>query len=242
MREIEAVTFDYWNTLIWEEPGTLRERRVAAWLGILDGAGIAIVRQELEEAHQRAFELASDSWVRGEQYQAVHAIEHMVATLGLDVPPDVRDALLRSFDEAGLGTELHETPNIRQALEALRDRGIRLGIVCDVGLTPSTVLRDHLERRGLMGYFGAWAFSDEVGVYKPDSRIFGHVLDRLAAAPGNSAHVGDLVRTDVAGALAAGMMAVRYTGIFDDDNAEPEADFVVSDHAELPKVLALGHA
>ena len=60
-------------------------------------------------------------------------------------------------------------------------------------------------------------------------------------APSRAAHVGDLRRTDVAGALALGMTAVRYTGAFDDVDGEgPEATFVVASHAELPGVLGIG--
>jgi putative hydrolase of the HAD superfamily len=47
-----------------------------------------------------------------------------------------------------------------------------------------------------------------VGVSKPDPRIFGLALDALGVARGSSAtvvHVGDSLRYDVTGALAAGV-------------------------------------
>ena len=28
---MDAVTFDYWNTLMWEEPGSLKEKRLEVW-------------------------------------------------------------------------------------------------------------------------------------------------------------------------------------------------------------------
>ena len=113
---------------------------------------------------------------------------------------------------------------------------MRIGIVCDVGMTPAPALREHLDRHDLLGRFTHWSFSDEVGVYKPDPAIFRHALDGLGGvAPERAAHVGDLRRTDVAGARAMGMTAVRYTGVFDDDSADmPEGDHVVADHARLP--------
>ncbi|MBI2708240.1 MAG: hypothetical protein HYX34_00885, partial [Actinobacteria bacterium] len=62
--------------------------------------------------------------------------------------------------------------------------------------------------------------------------------------PRATAHVGDLRRTDVAGAQALGILAVRYSGVFDDppppDGPPVEADHVIADHAELPAVLGLG--
>jgi hypothetical protein len=46
---------------------------------------------------------------------------------------------------------------IRPSLEALQARGIRLGIVCDVGFSGGAVLRELLEREGLLAYFSGWA-------------------------------------------------------------------------------------
>ncbi len=80
-----------------------------------------------------------------------------------------------------------------------------------------------------------------MGAYKPASAIFQHALDGLGGpVPERVAHVGDLRRTDVAGALAMGMVAVRYTGISDDDSQpEPEGHHVVAHHGELPAALGV---
>ena len=49
-----------------------------------------------------------------------------------------------------------------------------------------------------------------VGVAKPDPRIFGFALDALGVpADGTVLHVGDSLRYDVAGALAAGLQPVH---------------------------------
>jgi FMN phosphatase YigB (HAD superfamily) len=56
--------------------------------------------------------------------------------------------------------------------------------------------------------------------------------------PRHIAHVGDRRRTDVAGAQALGMTAVRYTGVFDDASMEGiEAELVVDRLATLPEAL-----
>ena len=54
------------------------------------------------------------------------------------------------------------------------DAGLRIGIVCDVGLTGSPTLLAHLEHHGLADHFDHWSFSDVVGVYKPAPEIFAH--------------------------------------------------------------------
>ena len=235
---IEAVTYDFWNTLCYEDRGHLRGRRLDAWSGLLEEAGYGIERERLDKAFDASWERFVARWTAGEQFAFAEAAEEILEDLGFDVPPDVRDALVHSFGRAADDAEIHLAPNVATTLEALRDRGVRLGIICDVGMTPSPSLRAHLERHGVLRLFDHWSFSDEVGCYKPGAAIFEHALEGLRATPERTAHVGDLRRTDVAGALAMGMTAVRYTGVNDDDSQpEPEAHHVIADHALLPGLL-----
>ena len=238
----EAVTFDYWNTLCWEEVGHLRGLRIEAWAGLLEEAGFAVERTLLDAVYESSWERFTERWNANQQYRAAEAAEEMLERLGFDVPPPVAKALVREFAEVGHRAELHLTDGIEECLRALHAGGVRLGIICDVGFTPSPVLRSFLERHDLLGLFDHWSFSDEVGHYKPSPAIFEHALGGLGGvSPSAAAHVGDLRRTDVAGALGFGMTAVRYTGAFDDVEGEgPEAPFVVGSHAELPGVLGIG--
>ena len=48
MPDVDAVTFDYWNTLVWEEAGHLAGRRTEAWAGLLEEAGFAMERSLLD--------------------------------------------------------------------------------------------------------------------------------------------------------------------------------------------------
>ena len=241
MTAIEAVTFDYWNTLVYELRGHLRGRRLEAWSGLLEEAGFAHERVQLEAVYDVAWDTYVKSWRANQQFQAAEAAEQCVEQLGFDVPVDVRRALVDSFGRAGESAELHLADGVEDCLHALKEAGIRLGIICDVGFTASTMLRDHLIRHGVLPLFDHWSFSDEVGAYKPAPAIFEHALEGLGGpAPERVAHVGDLRRTDVAGALAMGMVAVRYTGITDDDSQpEPEARHVIAHHSELPAVLGI---
>jgi FMN phosphatase YigB (HAD superfamily) len=202
MTAVEAVTFDYWNTLVYEDRGHLRGRRLEAWAGILEDTGFACEREQLELVFEASWDRYVKAWTANEQCQAVQAAEDAISDLGFDLPDDVRATLTDAFGRAGEDAELHLTDGVEQCLTTLKDAGARIGIICDVGFTPSTVLREHLIRRGVLPLFDHWSFSDDVG------------------------------------ALAMGMTAVRYTGVFDDDSeGEPEATHVVSSHGELPSVL-----
>jgi putative hydrolase of the HAD superfamily len=237
---IRAVTFDYWNTLVYEERGHLRGRRLAAWAGLLEDAGFAIERQELEAVFDSAWERYLSSWKANEQFLAAQAAEHIVEGLGFRVPEEVRTSLVDAFSGAARGAELRLVDDVERCLTVLADAGVRLGIICDVGFTASDHLRDFLARRGLLSRFAHCSFSDEVGAYKPSPVIFHHALAGLGVEPSAAAHIGDLRRTDVAGARAMGMVSIRFTGVSDDDTQpEPEADHVVERLLDVPKVLGL---
>jgi putative hydrolase of the HAD superfamily len=135
--------------------------------------------------------------------------------------------------------DLELAPGIGGVLAALSARGVRVGIVCDVGFTGGALLRDLLARESLLEHFDGWSFSDETGHYKPSPAAFEAALAALRALPEEAMHVGDLRRTDVAGAAALGMKTVRYRGMHDDaDEASGvEADFVIDSHLELVEVV-----
>ena len=233
---IKAITFDFWNTLVIDGATGLRDHRMEAWSGVLEGAGFSAERKRLGLAFESSWQKFQAAWKAGEQYRHVESVLDILDELGYDVPPDVHDALVATYDIPE-ETELRLTDGIAEALEVLKSAGLRLGIICDVGMTPSTALRRFLERHGVLSFFDHWSFSDDVGFYKPDRRIFEHALAGVDAAPDEAAHIGDLKRTDVAGALAMGMTALRYTGMFDDDSDGPEAHHVVDDHRKLPALL-----
>ncbi|MFN8217993.1 MAG: HAD family hydrolase [Solirubrobacterales bacterium] len=240
MRPPAAISFDFWNTLVPEPKGmlsalrreavlrTLLEHEIELEDGVLD-AHLAAA-QALHEAH----------WTRQEHFTAVDAAQHFVnAVDGLD--DAVRSRLADTYLNAGEEQALELTPNAADAVAALDRAGIQLGIVCDVGLTASPHLRSFLRLAGVLDRFRGWAFSDEVGHFKPSPAIFSHLGDQFEIAAGDPVwHVGDLRRTDVAGARACGWVPVRYRGMADDVSDFPDADIVIDDLLELVQLARAG--
>jgi putative hydrolase of the HAD superfamily len=237
---IRAVTFDHWATLVRDEGG-IRSFQVDAWLDVLTEAGVPVGREDLERAFEANWQVFERRWRENVQHGPAASTPVILANLGIEVPPEVEARLVAAFTVAGGRPSLEVAPGIGECLDALRAGGIRVGIMCDVGLTPSPVLRWRLEGFGLLGSFDHWSFSDEVDCFKPFPRIFAHALAGLALDdPAEVAHVGDQRRTDVAGARAFGMTSVRYAGWVDDPSEHgPEADAVVTDHRELLAVLGI---
>lgn len=249
----EAVTFDYWDTLICTRTSGTREARRTALAAALADTGVDVDGDRLEAALDHAVAVYTESWHANHQFTAEDGAISVLDHLGLALRPADQEVFVTAFVRSAVDLRPSLTPRVTDALSALRAAGVRLGIVCDVGLTASDVLRSYLEHHRVLELFDHWSFSDEVGVYKPDPRIFRHALDGLGGVdPAGAVHVGDLRRTDVAGARAVGMATVRYSGRNDDGAVVPEggpeaatgqswpdADVVVNDHADLAGVLGV---
>lgn len=240
MPALEAVTFDFWNTIACEPvAGTMSAARLRAVTAACEACEVEVEAEALAAALEEVAASYHGSWSNGTHFHPREGAAML--TEALAVEGAARELVAEAFLTAARGQTLNLSDGIRTCLRGLDEQGIRLGIVCDVGFTGGELLRDFLDREGLLGYFSGWAFSDEVGHYKPAPQIFEAALEMLGAAPGEAAHVGDLRRTDVAGATAVGMRAIRYRGLNDDQgaNGEADAELVVDSHEELLELLTL---
>jgi FMN phosphatase YigB (HAD superfamily) len=234
---IEAVTFDFWNTIARVAPGAMTEARRRAVAAACESNDVEVEAELLIASLEEVGLSWERSWAEGRHLHPREAAESLVRALGVEGA--AREMVAEAFLGAGREVQLELAPDIGSTLEALGERGIRLGIVCDVGFSGGELLRELLAQEGLLGHFHGWGFSDEVGHYKPAPQIFEAALAALGARPQGAMHVGDLRRTDVAGAAALGMRTVRYRGMNDEGYAERgvEADFVLDSHRELIEVV-----
>lgn len=96
-----------------------------------------------------------------------------------------------------------------------------------------------LSRIGINRLFCDHVSSREVGVAKPDTRIFFEACQRLAYKPSEVLHIGDHPTQDILGAAKAGMKTawVNRTGIIWEN--EQHADIEVSSLEEILELLPL---
>ena len=92
----------------------------------------------------------------------------------------------------------------RPVLERLRGRGYRLGVITN--WDPSA--RPILEREGLAPLLEKIVVSSEVGVQKPDERIFRLALEGTGVRGEECLYVGDNYYDDALGSRKVGMRAV----------------------------------
>jgi FMN phosphatase YigB (HAD superfamily) len=233
---IRAITFDFWNTIATVPPGAMTEARQRGIAAALESNEVELEADLLLAGLRQAGLEWERAWAEGRHLPPHEAAAALVRHLGVEGA--AREMVAEAFLGAGREVPLEFAPGIHACLAELRRREVRLGIVCDVGFSGGELLRELLDAEGLLGHFDGWGFSDEVGHYKPAPLIFEAALGALGTEPNEAMHVGDLRRTDVAGAAALGMRTVRYRGMNPEGDAEAgaEADFVLDSHDELPEV------
>ena len=237
--QLELVTFDCWSTLIYEADWTAAHaRRVEAVRDAARAAGRATSLEDATAAFDQGWALHASLWRDGVATGAPEIATAALGALAVEPTTAVTAQLVERLQHASHSGRVTEVPGARATLEALVRGGVRCALVCDTGLTPGSVVRRYLDALGLLTPLAVQVFSDEVGVPKPDPRAFRAALSPLGCDPGRAAHVGDLRRTDIAGARALGMRSVRIAAHHDDTSNLPDGDAVARSHEELRALLA----
>jgi FMN phosphatase YigB (HAD superfamily) len=212
-----TVTFDCWSTLIHEVgPRTgaaTRAQIVAAFTGCDAGA--------IQAALGHAWRRHQIEWHRRTVFDGRAMTKAALAGLGVELEGPRFDELLSTLEAEIESHEIGAIDGAKETLERLAARGVRRALICDTGFTPGRVVRRLLERAGLLPLLEVTIFSEELGVPKPDPRAFAAALTGLGVAADGAVHVGDLRRSDVAGARDVGMGAVRFAGHHDDTDGRP---------------------
>jgi putative hydrolase of the HAD superfamily len=93
------------------------------------------------------------------------------------------------------------------ALDRLRDAGIRTALVSDAGADDV----ESWDQSPLRPRLDAIVFSYQLGIRKPDARIYQHALDAIGVRPGEALFVGDGGSDEHRGARAVGIRPVLVT-------------------------------
>jgi putative hydrolase of the HAD superfamily len=121
------------------------------------------------------------------------------------------------------------------ALNALRERGLRLGVISNF----ESWLERLLEKLAVLGHFDVVAISGHLGWEKPEPDIFRWAVEKSGVPAGRCAHVGDSPYFDAEAAIACGLHGIlldRYDRYGDLDITYPR----IASLAELPDLLEAG--
>jgi putative hydrolase of the HAD superfamily len=235
---LRAVTFDFWSTLFVDTRGAERERLRGALLDeTLREQGHAVSEAHLAQGLSAAWDHFDAVWLNQHRTPPCEElVGAILAALGVRMEPERLQRLVRRFERLVLEVAPEPMPGAVYTLPEIAD-SYRTAVICDTGYSPGSVLRQLLDKHDLLGHFEYTYFSNEHGVSKPDARAFLHTLEELDVRPTEAAHVGDIQRTDIAGAQAAGMSAVHFVGANNKDAGRSTADVIVSHFEELPQAL-----
>ena len=157
------------------------------------------------------------------------------------------DQLLAEYHYTGSGQEIsqrYETllagehallPGARALLETLAPRYHLYAASNGSAAVQYQRLRD----AELMGYFHGIFISEEVGFDKPDPRFFQQCFDTIPGFSRETAiMVGDSLTSDIQGGRGAGIRTCWYTPQQPEKEPQPQPDFVITNLAQLPDLLA----
>jgi HAD superfamily hydrolase (TIGR01662 family) len=199
-----AVLFDLDDTLF----DHARATRVA--LGALREVDSALGRwsiDELDRRHRVVLEMWHQEVLAGRasiEQARIARFAELVGQAGGD-GADHRAGALASQYRSVYETTWFTVPGARPLLEAIVEQGLRVAVVTNNVRQEQEI---KLARCGLTSLVGTLVTSEEVGVQKPDPRIFQTALDRIGVSAPDAVMVGDAWLTDVEGARRAGLRPV----------------------------------
>ena len=148
----------------------------------------------------------------------------------LNVPPEeLNDAFMNAMAEI-----CAPLPGAVSLVNALHGK-VKMGIITN-GFTSLQQIR--LERTGLRDRFDLLVISEEVGVAKPDPRIFDYALEQ-AGSPDRSRvlMVGDTAESDILGGINAGLSTCWLNAHHREQPAGIEPTWTVASLSELEQLL-----
>ncbi|HBK3302408.1 pyrimidine 5'-nucleotidase [Citrobacter koseri] len=148
----------------------------------------------------------------------------------LNVPPEeLNDAFMNAMAEI-----CAPLPGAVSLVNALHGK-VKMGIITN-GFTSLQQIR--LERTGLRDRFDLLVISEEVGVAKPDPRIFDYALEQ-AGSPDRSRvlMVGDTAESDILGGINAGFSTCWLNAHHREQPAGIEPTWTVASLSELEQLL-----
>jgi len=217
---LQAVLFDWGHTLmdwVWEDE--LLEAGVRAGLAAVDAPPD---RAQSVTARYRSEARLTD-WEVPEEVEYEPLVRSMLADSGVDVDDEALRAYLLAEHAAWAPARRRASMSVA-LLDALRERGLKTGLVSNAMDPPWILLRD-LEEQELAERLDAIVFSSEVGVRKPRPEIFRAALERLGVPAEHALFVGDRLYADVRGARDIGMRTVQalwFRAEENEDDVEPD--------------------
>ncbi|MBE3067314.1 MAG: HAD family hydrolase [Chloroflexi bacterium] len=212
--KIRALLFDAGDILYHRPNGG---RRLHVFLNELGIADKKIPEAKKKELRDQAFQGS----ISQSQYR--EAILHLYGV----TKPELVARGSQAMEEDEKGIEFFN--GVRETLKALKEKGYMLGIVTDTA-NPIHVKLSWFERGGFGHVWDSIISSQEIGVEKPDPRIYAAALQQLGLSAQQAVFVGHSPE-ELDGAHAIGMKTIAFNY-----GETAKADFYIGNFADLLSV------
>jgi putative hydrolase of the HAD superfamily len=218
---LDAVLFDWGDTLMrWAwEPELLAAGHAAGFRAVGRAPEPGFTARFAEEYLPRLLRPATLEEV---DYAAV--VRESLADAGVEIGDEELGRYLEAEHDAWSPARMLASTT-HALLDALREQGLRLGLVSNA-IDPPWLLHRDLEQLGVADRLDVALFSSEEGWRKPHPAMFERALAELGVDASRTLFVGDSLANDVGGAAALGMRTCQAVWFAADDAAGgPEPDF-----------------
>ena len=201
---LRAVFLDIGDTIMRPDPSWEHVYQLA-----FAEYGVEVSSEQLRDALRTVYQTGGygfegrfDATEETSYRRSVELDRRAMEQLGLPHMPE--EFFRRLADLFMLTSHWHVFPDSYPALEALKERGLIVGVVSNWVWT----LPELLHALDLVARFDFVVASSRIGYEKPHQGIFLHALELAGVEAESVMHVGDNLRADVEGALGVGIQPV----------------------------------
>ncbi len=215
----DAVFFDVGNTLLYPYPSVSEVcRQVLENAGhVRDLSAIDALMPLVDAYYEDRYREDDTFWTDEGETSGVWVGMYSLMCRRLGIDQDAEELARQVYDAFGEAARWRPYDDVLPALHRLKDQGLTLGIISNWDRRLVSLL----DTLGIGDLVDTVVSSADVGLRKPDPRIFELACGRVGVAPGRAAHVGDHHYADIVGARAVGMSAILIdrSGTGDDSGA-----------------------
>lgn len=226
--KLDAVVFDLFGTLIDLMPDSLYEEN--------SGSMAAVLGIPMADYRRRWMEIA-DGRNLGLYGGLVGNIRAACELAGYHPNEEAINSAARIRLEI-IHENLKPRAHAVQTITWLKSLGIKCGLLSDT----SADAPEAWPNSQFAPLFDATVFSCDVGLCKPDKRIYEHILGQLSVDPVNCLYIGDGGSSELTGAKNVGMKPVLIKVDYECeyDSRRPDSDWdglVIRSLAEIPSLV-----
>ena len=210
-RSVHGILFDLGDTLLdFGQVNVNREFEKGAQLAYDYLQGLNQPLPPFAKYHRQQFRAVRwhyfISHLRGRDFNSLDLMDTLAERLGHNLTREQLVELAWLWYEPVSRCATLE-PGLREMLIALREEGLKLGLLSNTFIPPE-VLDRHLEQVALLELLPVRVYSCQHARRKPHPRIFAEAAEKLGLPAEELVFVGDSLKADILGANRAGMISV----------------------------------